>query len=355
MGKSWRIATVRGIPIKIHWLFFLLPLFYAVTAGSISGAVRMVVLILLLFACVVLHELGHSIAAQHYGIEVREITLWPLGGLAQLAEMPRKPVQELVIALAGPLVNVLIFIVLALVGLGRSHDIFSEISLSQQALAITSFDLLRELALLNVVLVVFNLIPAFPMDGGRVLRASLGFVLSRERATYIAMWVGRLFAAGFVILGIYSTDLVLIFIGIFVFSGAGAEYRSVRREAELERLQAADVARPAASLHPLDLLGHIVPRVVGSEQQLYPVVDGLHLEGTVTPEKLVEGMQMFGPATPVERVISPPRQVVPATMPLADLYQLMSQHQWPAVLVFQDSQLLGEVTAEVVTQVSSGK
>lgn len=336
MGRSWQIAVIRGIPIKIHWSFFIIPLFYGLGAGSLAGAVRGVVFILLVFACVVLHELGHSIAAQYYGITVREIILLPLGGVAQLQSLPKKPMRELVIALAGPAVNVIIVIALAAVVPG----LLNMRALTQQATASAGMDLLRDLAITNLFLALFNLIPAFPMDGGRVLRALLGLVLPYKDATRIAAWVGRVFAVGFVLIGLFTGNFLLALVGVFIFSGAGAEYGMVRRQAALDKLSAADVTRPAVSLHPLDLLGQVLPGVLSSAQPLYPVMDGQRLEGMITPQSLQLAMQRFGPATPLEQVAAVPTGI-PADMSLFDLYELMRQRNANAVLVMEGARPLG--------------
>ncbi|NOZ71295.1 MAG: site-2 protease family protein [Chloroflexi bacterium] len=347
---AWRIATVRGIPIKIHWSFFILPLFYGLGAGSPAGALRGVVFILLLFACVVLHELGHSLAAQYYGITVKEILLLPLGGLAQMTRMPRQPLQEFVVAIAGPAVNIAIVILLGLV-VPSALDLQR---LSQQAGASASVDLLRDLAITNLYLAGFNLLPAFPMDGGRVLRAILNAMLPYETATSIASWVGRLFAIGFALLGLATGNWILAAIGIFIFAGAGAENTMVQQQAIWERFVAADIARPATSLHPLDLLGQIEPQVRFSAQPIYPVIDGPRLEGMVSRDKILAAAQALGPGTPVQAITDRARYVA-ADMPLDQLYQVMMTKQLPGLLVIDNHKLLGVVGIEDVVEALKSK
>lgn len=346
---AWRIATIRGIPIKIHWTFFILPAFYGLGAGSTAGAVRGVVFILLLFTCVVLHELGHSIAAQHYGIPVKEILLLPLGGVAQMTRLPRRPLHEFVVAIAGPMVNIVIVILLGLI----VPSVLDVQRLSQQAAAMAGVDLLRDLAITNLYLAGFNLLPAFPMDGGRVLRALLNTVLSYENATLIASWVGRIFAAGFTVLGVGIGNWVLVLIGVFIFFGAGAENSVVQQQARWERLLAADVARPATPLHPLDLLGQIEPQVRFSAQPVYPIIDGPRLEGMVSREDVLAGAQALGPGTPVQ-VIANRAHYVPADMPLGQLHQVMLTKHLPGLLVIDNHKLLGVVGARDVAEIMSG-
>lgn len=348
--RSLQIATIRGIPIKIHWLFFLLPLIYAVGAGSLAGAARAVILILLLFACVVLHELGHSIAAQQYGIHVKEIMLWPLGGVAQLTDMPRKPLQEFVVAVAGPLMNVLIIIALAAIGKLWSLSTVDIPSLTGQSILSAGLDLIGELLLMNVFLVLFNLIPAFPMDGGRILRSVLNNFVAFDRATLISMWVGRAFAAGFVIWGLLSMNFVLALVGVFVFFSGSSEYNMIRREVMLESLRVSDIVQPVAFIHSFISLGQIAAAEGSYVQPLYAVADGDHLQGIVTPEAIQTGILTYGPATPVARVAQPVPATVRPETPLSDLYNQMVETRTPAMLVVEHDRPIGIVTIQALEQ-----
>jgi len=347
---SWQIAVIRGIPIKIHWSFFIIPLFYAIGGNSVAAAVRGVVFILLVFACVALHELGHAVAAQYFGIRVREILLLPLGGLAQLANLPQRPQQELVIAVAGPAVNFAIALILGLMGWLWQPALLSVQALSQGALAMAGVDLLRDLLIANLALALFNLLPAFPMDGGRILRAGLGFFLRYEDATRLAVWVGRIFAVGFVLLGLLGGNFMLGLVGIFIYAAAGAEYKMIRQQAAGQRLRAGDVARSAVALHPRDLLGQVWPAIMNSAQPLYPVSDGGRLEGVTTPAEVEAGYHRFGPAGMVAQVTQTPAPIAPAAMPLAELHALMAQRQLPAVLVVDDARVVGVAAWEDVAR-----
>ncbi len=226
MLGSWKIGEIAGISVRIHWTFLLLPLwvyFSALSAGAgISLALTSAAFVLAIFGCVLLHELGHALAARNYGIETRDITLLPIGGLAALERMPRNPVQELVIAIAGPLVNVVIAgAVFLLMPLLASPDF-----LRQSFWGI----FLTRLAWVNVALVVFNLIPAFPMDGGRVLRALLAFRLPYVTATQIAARVGQFVAIAMGVYGLFSGNLMLMFVAGFVFLAAASERMMVTAE-----------------------------------------------------------------------------------------------------------------------------
>ncbi len=230
MRSSLRIATVFGIEVRIHVTFLLflawIWISYYQVAGF-SGAVQGVLFILALFTCVLLHEFGHAFAAREFGIKTPDITLLPIGGVARLSRIPEKPWQELIVALAGPLVNVVIAAGLLFVIHGTTE------LLQIDRLENPRIELLGKLASINVMLVIFNMIPAFPMDGGRVLRALLAMTMPYTRATQIAAWIGQGLALVFGFLGILSYQGIsffgirgspfLIFIAFFIFVGAQQE------------------------------------------------------------------------------------------------------------------------------------
>ncbi len=215
-GNSWNLGTISGIRIRLHWSFVLLPVwiyFSSIMSGSgFAAAVAALVFVLAIFGCVVLHELGHALAARQFGIATRDITLLPFGGVAALERMPRNPFQELWVAVAGPLVNVVIATV-----------VVAGLAISPAVAASSAGHFLWQLAFANMVLVVFNLIPAFPMDGGRVLRSVLAMFMDYARATSIAALVGQTAAVGLGMLGLLSGNFMLILIAGFVFLAARAE------------------------------------------------------------------------------------------------------------------------------------
>ena len=241
-----RIPLFRlfGIRVLLHWTFALLPAYIAFTGltdGSSWQQVLMEIgLVLIVFLCVVLHEFGHALTARHYGVGTRDITLLPIGGVASLERMPEEPRQEFWITMAGPLVNlaiaILAFVVLALGGLAWLS--FDRISDLRSWTSVITFVLTANLGLF-----LFNLIPAFPMDGGRILRSLLGLWLSREQATRIATIVGRVLAAGFVIYGLYSSAPFLAMVGVFIYMAAGAEARQVEQRSKLLALTARSLMR----------------------------------------------------------------------------------------------------------------
>ncbi len=218
--NAWNLGTISGIKVRLHWTFLLLPIWIYFSSmlegqGTFAAATS-VVLVLAIFCCVMLHELGHALAARQFGIGTRDILLLPIGGVASLERMPRNPFQELWIAVAGPLVNVVIAVAL-FIGLN-----FSLLALSS---FVTGF--LMQLAIVNLALVVFNMIPAFPMDGGRVLRSILAMFLEYVRATIIAAAVGKYCAIALALYGLFSGNFMLILLAGFVYVAGQSEKTQV--------------------------------------------------------------------------------------------------------------------------------
>ena len=243
---KWKVGEAAGIGIFVHWTFWLLPLFIVVSSftagGGLAGALAPLTFLFGIFACVVLHELGHALAARYYGIGTRDITLYPIGGVASLSQIPRKPWQEFVIAIAGPAVNVAIAAVLfaGLVIFGGVGSVFD--------VSLFGGSFLASLLVANIVLVVFNLLPAFPMDGGRVLRSLLAMKLDYVKATVIAARVGQGMAVLLGGLGIFvfQNPMTLV-VAAFVFLTAGAEANLVQMQ---ERMRAPSAAFFRATVDP---------------------------------------------------------------------------------------------------------
>jgi Zn-dependent protease len=231
MRGAWQIGRVAGIVVQVHWTFLLLigwvVLMHTRAGGGVGDALRGVALTLAVFVCVVLHEFGHALTARRFGIGTRDITLLPIGGLARLARMPDDPRQELAVAAAGPAVNVVLAAGIAgvLVVTGRYAPV-TEVTL-------VGSRFLDQLLMINVVLVVFNLLPAFPMDGGRVLRALLALRLPYLQATRWAAYTGQTIAVALGFTGVTLRSPFLVLIALFVFSGARAEARIVEMRARL--------------------------------------------------------------------------------------------------------------------------
>jgi len=301
MKGSYRIARVAGIDVKIHVTFLLLLAWFGWMywqERGVSGAIEGVGFTLLLFLCVLLHEFGHAFAARAYGIRTPDITLLPIGGVARLERMPSKPAHELVVAIAGPAVNVVIAALLAffLAFKVRATD-FSDIDHVGGSLA-------AKLFYVNVMLVAFNAIPAFPMDGGRVLRALLAMRFSNVLATTIAARVGQTIAVGFAAASFLGAPM-LLFIAIFVFLGAQQELAYARSRGGGPK-KISDIMHSQFSSIPADTpLDHAIAFVRESSQPFFPVVDaGLRALGVVTLDSL-EQAAAVGVSRPVSQVAVP--------------------------------------------------
>lgn len=344
MRWSFGIGSIAGIRIELHVTFLLLLGFIAVRQGLLTGhpehALRSVSLILMVFGCVLLHELGHALAARRYGIRTRDIILLPIGGVARLERMPEKPIQEIVVAIAGPAVNVVIAAVLWGVRGGLSGT--SELPLGG--------GLAESLLSINLLMVGFNLIPAFPMDGGRVLRALLAIRLPYVRATRIAALIGQGFALLFGVVGVfYNPNLLLV--ALFVFLAAGEEHAIVRTRASLSGLPTrAAMVSQFEVLAVNDTLQHAVDLLMAGTQQDFPVVSGAETLGLLTRADLLEALQRSGPEARVGAALTADRHVAEAGEPLEDAMRRMREHRRTALPVVSDGRLVGMVTLENVSE-----
>jgi stage IV sporulation protein FB len=345
MSWSFPIARLFGSEIRIHVTFFLLLAWIGYShyqQGGSAAAVEGIAFILALFACVVAHEFGHALAARRYGIRTPDITLLPIGGLARLERMPEKSGQEIVVALAGPAVNVVIFLVLLLVvNAGFNMD-------ALQRLDNPALDFMVRLASVNLFLVLFNLIPAFPMDGGRVLRAVLALWTTRRQATNIAARVGQALAFVFGFFGLMGNPM-LLFIAIFVYLAATAEAQSVGMQDVSRSLGAGD-----AMITRFERLGvqatiaDAVDLLLRTTQHEFPVVDGGgRLRGFLTRNAMIQALSKTGPTTPVLDVMTGEIPTVPAHSRLEAALRLMQGRSVPAVgIVDWNGALVGYLTPE---------
>ena len=346
---SWSITLfkVAGTDIRIHLTFLLLLVWFAVSGYQIAewqGALDSVLLIIAVFACVVLHELGHVTAARRYGITTPHITLLPIGGLAQLSRMPEKPSEELVIAIAGPLVNVFIAAILLLFG--------ADLSLDPERIVTYGDAFISQLAVINLYLFAFNLIPAFPMDGGRVLRALLAFRLPRQRATKIAATVGQGLAIVFASIGLLWGNVLLMLVAGFVFLAARSEsgysgIMSVATRLPLGRVMVTSFE----SLSPQSSVGGAADALLRTTQLEFPVVDGGgRMRGVVTRAAIVSSLRAAGPSASVlEVMVKAP--IVPEQTPLAVAVKLILERGAPMVgVVDSEEKLIGFVSKDNITE-----
>lgn len=271
MNWSFTIGRLFGSELRVHITFFLLLAwvgYVAYAEGGPGAALSNVLFVLSLFVCVIAHEFGHALTARRYGIRTPDITLLPIGGLARLERMPEKPGQEIIVALAGPAVNIVIWAIFFLAfGAGSDPANLAEIDYSGSAF-------LERLALVNLFLALFNMIPAFPMDGGRVFRAALCLVTNRVRATRIAATAGQIVAFGLGFAGLSTGNPLLILIAFFVFVAAGAESNDVAMRSIARRMMARDaMITQFEALAPTDSLEAAGQALIRTTQAEFPVLN----------------------------------------------------------------------------------
>jgi Zn-dependent protease len=321
MRWSFRIARLSGIDVRVHVTFALAVAFFALNLGlplDPRGAAFALSLIGALLGCLALHELGHGLVAQRLGVSVTEILLLPIGGVARLANDPRKPRHELLIALAGPLVNLVIALLLLVVlDLYRIPlDASSPMSMSEPSPG----GLLRALFWGNAILASFNLLPALPMDGGRVFRALLSLSLGRSRATQIAAALGQVVAIVLLSIAFKKDWGPLALVAMFVFVGAAQERAAVRAAELLSELRAGEVCNPNAVVFaPQEQVGHVLDTLVRSPQAHFAVFYGKELVGTIGREQVLVSAPRVGLDAPLSSLMRREFFAVDAGTPLDEV------------------------------------
>jgi stage IV sporulation protein FB len=296
MAWSFPIARLFGSELRVHVTFFILLLWIGIAnyqQGGTEAAIGGILFILALFACVIAHEFGHALAARRYGIHTPDITLLPIGGMARLERLPEKPSEEIVVALAGPAVNIVIALVLFGL-LGARFDMNALATLDDPQ---GSF--LARLAAVNIFLVLFNMIPAFPMDGGRVLRAVLATFYPRSRATRIAARIGQGFAFFLGFIGLLGNPL-LIFIAIFVYIAATAESQATELQEVSRNIGVRDAMITRFEALPADAtIGDAADALLRTTQAEFPVLDEHGtLLGFVTRHSMIQVLGRSGKSAP---------------------------------------------------------
>ena len=359
MGGAFKIGRFSGIDVRVHWTFFLLLAFFAFlgyqTSGSLVGALTETVTIVALFFCVLLHEFGHSLVAQRLGLKIQDITLLPLGGVSNLESLPEKPADEVKITLAGPLVNVVLAPIFVGVGLlfgavpRMPTDLFMSIGSVGQFFVYLGY--------LNVVLAVFNLIPAFPLDGGRVLRALLATRLGAVRATDISSAVGQLFAVAFFLIGLLGGNFLLALVAVFIYFGATGEAQMVRQHEKTRGLRVSDVmgTKPRTeTVTPSHTFGQVLDSVIHGYQEDFPVLDESgNLVGMITRDEIMTAAHSPERYSSVRELM---KTNVPTISSQADLFEdglrLLQQSGSRALPVIENGELVGMLTIEDVGQAS---
>ena len=351
MKWSFKIAKILGTDVKIHVTFLLLLALIGLAdyqAGGLAAAAGSMLFVCLIFLCVLLHEFGHALAARHYGIHTPDITMLPIGGLARLERMPENPVQELVVAIAGPLVNVVIAGTLTLL-FGFHGPLLSFAALDQPSA--TWHDFVNLLIRMNAWLVVFNLLPAFPMDGGRVLRAFLAMRFPYARATQIAANIGQVMSFGLGFWGLMHGPITLVLIAVFVYFGAQSEAAHAHLKSAFTGLRVHAGMITHFRALPLDAnLNAAIDALLRTSQHDFPVVGPAgELRGLLTRDDLLVALRKSGPEIPVAEVMRLDVPSVHETMLFERAVALMQESQLPALPVLDNlGRLVGLFTPENV-------
>ncbi|MDH3649891.1 MAG: site-2 protease family protein [Saprospiraceae bacterium] len=355
LSNAFRLFSVAGIPLKVHWTFgfFFLWIAYAGYRAGMdqTGIVHLCLFAVVLFCCVVLHEFGHALTARRYGVSTKDIIISPIGGVARLISMPEKPVHELIIAIAGPMVNLVIatilgtFLVLVTdqgVGLiGNQVTLFNHLS-----------NFLPALFWLNLFLIGFNLLPAFPMDGGRIFRSILSMRIGKEKATRIAAMMGQSIAIGFLVYGIYRADFILGFIGLFVFFSAAFEYRSVRADTVLNSSTVEHVFRrtytPIFIDDPMQKAISLTQK--GKEKDFIVLDQKGQMHGVLHEEFVKEALKKNAAQEPVGSFTSPNYEKIGPHINLKHIFQLFQRNGYSIVPVFSQGVMIGVIDRRILNQ-----
>jgi stage IV sporulation protein FB len=349
MSWSLRLIRVFGTDVKVHVTFLLVLAFLLVNTQAQAGpaaALVMGIIFIGLFLCVLLHEFGHILMARHFGIRTPDVLLLPIGGVARLERMPEEPRQELLIALAGPAVTfaiaALLYPVLQLTG---DPPLWSQGDWDSQGV-------LKQLFYMNVVLLGFNLIPAFPMDGGRVLRALLAMRLDYVRATRIAATIGQAAAIIGAVVGIQGQQWALVLIALFIFFVAGQEANQVATRAASRGIIIDQMMVTRFVTLPIHAtLRMAADTLLDTEQRELPVVDNNgNVEGILTRDHLVRGLSARGPDSGVAEAMGRPVPVLPLGLSFDEAVSRLRASGYPALPVVNEvGRMVGLLTADNIT------
>lgn len=350
MKWSLRLGRFAGIEVYLHFTFLLFLGFIAFASAaahrSWAGAVEGAGFFLAVFGCVLLHEFGHALTARRFGVATRDITLLPIGGVARLERLPDKPIEEFWVAIAGPAVNVaiagLLFLVLLVRGALVPEHLFS----------LMQGGFLQRLLAANVILVLFNLLPAFPMDGGRVLRALLALRMDYARATQIAATLGQGMALVFAAVGLFVWfNPVLVFIAFFVWIGASQETSAAQVRSSLGGARVADaMLTQFTTLSPSDPLARAVAAILAGSQTDFPVVENGRFVGLLSRQRIISALAGQGRLASVASVMDTRFATTTLDEPLEHALGRLRAGEAPLLPVLADGRLVGLLTPENVSE-----
>jgi Zn-dependent protease/CBS domain-containing protein len=343
---SFRLGTILGIELDVHATFVLLLAWIVVShlaqGHGIEMALAGLALVSSVFAIVVLHELGHALMAKHFGIRTRNILLLPIGGVSSLERIPDKPSEELLVAIAGPAVNIVLAVALGAVVLLAGGP------LNTGDLQLVGGSFLTKLIGINVSLAVFNLLPAFPMDGGRVLRAALALRMEYARATDVAARIGQGMAVLFGILGVFTNPMLLL-IALFVWMGAKQESSAVRvREALRGVPVSSAMSTDFKAIAPDEPISRAAELIAAGFQHEFPVVDDGNLVGVVTHSDVVRGLSSGAPSLPVRKIMQQSFATAEPGEMIEHALARLQEHQAALLVVVKDGRIAGILTPQKI-------
>lgn len=344
MKGSLSLGKIAGIKVSIHWTFLILLawiVYVNYQVGSTSQELLWsVIYVIAIFVCVVLHEYGHALTARKFNIGTRDITLYPIGGIASLESIPKKPKEELLVAIAGPAVNVVIAVVfLPFIDLSL---IFESAGFTQ----INGSNFLTSVVSVNIWLVLFNMIPAFPMDGGRVFRALLALKLDRVKATRIAAGLGQILAIGFMLFGLYSNPFLFI-IGLFIYFSAQAEAKHAQTELVLEGNTIQKITmRNYPVLSGGSLLREAIDITLTSQQKNFVVVDSGRIIGTLSQSNIIRALREYHDDVTLAEVMDKNLLYMPLTTPMEVALRIMKQEDKSMAIVTEGDQQVGIIDSD---------
>jgi Zn-dependent protease len=345
MRSSLKLGKLFGIPISLHVTFILFVAFLGMVylfQGGTKAALSGVSFILALFLSVTLHELGHSVVARGLGVKVKGIVLLPIGGVSQMEEMPRQPSQEFLIAVAGPATSVVLGLVLG----AASLLLYGPVATFKTT--VTGGLFIPNLARVNLLLAIFNLLPGFPMDGGRIFRAVLANAMPFDRATAIAASVGRVFAIGLGLVGLF-TNIWLVFIAVFIYFGASAEANQVRIKTAFHDVPVSRVmATKFETLGPDDRVSRAVEHAYNGFQEDFPVVEDDKLVGVLMKPDILAALHEHGPGALVGRVMRTEFTTVTTDQTLEQVYAAIQACRCSSLPVLDSGRIVGLVTLEAL-------
>lgn len=347
MQWSFRAGKILGIEFRIHITFPLLLLFIYLSEAARGGAeqgLRAVLFVSAIFASVLIHEIGHALIARCYGREAKSITLLPIGGIATMEEMPEKPIQEITMSLVGPFINLAIAVILYIFIGGWSGIGTPRLSPG------SIYQFITELIKVNIILAVFNLITAFPMDGGRVLRGILASRMDYIKATSAAVSIGQALAMFFIFFGIFF-NWWLALIGFFLYVGAGSEKQQVMLRSVLHRVPASEaMVTDFQQLKPNEMLSEALEHIYHGCQEDFPVVGDRGVEGVLTRMRVLSAIHERNFTIPVAEIMD--RNFISADLrtPLDDIYRKLSADNKTSIVIMDNGQLKGMLCLDNISR-----